>query len=375
MGKLTYLLRNERTLAKAHVIVDGTDVHASHPRGEHRLITFKTDNDKAALAKFQDVIKQHFHPRDGWVLEEKKPGLAVYPEFPKPPSEAEIAAAAAAQRQKSLGYVIEDKTMVLNLEKQRTVGDMEIALGHAAGILDLWALTKSDDGQSARALFLRLHEAAPKLRGLFLDCPWQTLTRSCATPLPGLPAYLDEHRTLERISVVGEVNLTKPLQQDALASLALCADPIDADTIGVALAQRKTPKLATLHLNMAVEGSADGDAVDALPSILNAPLETLTLEGLPNVEEMIAHVLAAKHVPSVVRLDGSCGDGDALVAAVNNWSDAAKGKLLLGSNVRDLLDDEASTQVEAKLGEEWFTSPFAPESQDPKVRELWSKLG
>src|SRR5688500_9948206 len=193
MGKLTYILRNDRTNAGAHVILDGTDVHASHPKGEHRLITFKNTDDKAALAKFQDVIKQHFHPRDGWVLDEKKPGTAVYPEFPKAPSPEEVAAAAAAQKLRSLGYVADDDIMVIDLKKQRTVSDLEIALDKARGIETLWALTTAfSDGGGALALFTRLHKAVPELRGLHLDCPWDTLTRASATSLRCIAQYLEE---------------------------------------------------------------------------------------------------------------------------------------------------------------------------------------
>jgi hypothetical protein len=389
MGKLTYILRNDRTNAGAHVILDGTDVHASHPKGEHRLITFKNVDDKAALAKFQDVIKQHFHPRDGWVLDDKKPGTAVYPEWPKQPSPEEVAAAAAAQKLRSLGYVADDDIMVIDLKKQRTVSDLEIALDKARGVETLWALTTAfSDGGGTQALFTRLHKAVPELSALFLDSPWDTLTRASATSLRGLAGYLEEKRDLVQLGATGEVRLVKPLVQTELTTLALCSDPIDALTMEQ-LAKRKTPKLATLHLRLCVEGEADPAAVSAVPSLLASRLSTFTVEGLPDVTDTITQLLAVSAsalkrspLPANVRLDGSCGDGDALVAAVNAWiergastlsTSTVPSKLELGEDVRSMLDDAALTIIDEKLGAA-YVSPFAPEAHDPRAKQLWSIL-
>lgn len=389
MGKLTYILRNDRTNAGAHVILDGSDVHASHPRGEHRLISFKNADDKAALAKFQDVIKQHFHPRDGWVLDEKKPGTALYPEWPVQPSPDEVAAAAAAQKLRSLGYVADTDIMVIDLKKQRTVSDLEIALDKARGIETLWALTTAfSDGAGTQALFTRLHEAVPKLRALHLDSPWDTLTRSASTSLRGLPGYLEQKKDLGELGATGEIRLVKPLVQIELTTLALCSDPIDAATMDH-LAKRRTPKLATLHLALAVEGEADPAAVKLVPSLLASRLSTLTVEGLPDVTETITELLAASAsalkrspLPASVRLDGSCADGAALVAAVATWIERGSSSLLtstvpskleLGDGVRGDLDDETLAVIEEKLGDP-YVSPFSPEAHDPRAKLLWSIL-
>jgi hypothetical protein len=389
MGKLTYILRNDRTNSGAHVILDGTDVHASHPRGEHRLISFKNTDDKAALAKFQDVIKQHFHPRDGWVLDEKKPGTAVYPEWPKQPSPEEVAAAAAMQKLRSLGYVADDDIMIIDLKKQRTVSDLEIALDKARGIQTLWALTTAfSDGGGTQALFTRLHEAVPELRALHLASPWDTLTRSAATSLRGLAGYLEQKKDLEELGATGEVRLTKPLVQASMTSLAVCSDPIDATTMDQ-LAKRRTPKLATLHLCLAVEAEPDAAAVALVPSLLASRLATLTVEGLPDVTDTITQLLAASAsalkrspLPANVRLDGSCGDGAALVAAVDKWieqgtsslsTSTVPSKLELGDVVRGDLDDATLAVIEEKLGEP-YVSPFAPEAYDERAKQLWSIL-
>lgn len=376
MGKLTYVLRNDRTLARAHVIVDGLDVHASHPKGEHKLISFKTESDKAALTKFQDVIKQHFHPREGWVLDAKKPGVAEYPEFPKPATDEEIAAAAAATRQRRLGYVLDGEMMVLDLKRQRSVGDLEIALERAVGVTDLWVLTTpaDNDGAGPRSLFTRLHAAAPKLRALMIDCPFEPLARAAATELPGLAGFLEQRKNLVRLAVTGEMRLTKPLLQESLTTLAVCAGPVDAVTMEQ-LARRRTPQLMTIELCVSVEGEADADAVAAVPSLLASTLDTLTVIGLPDVAATITQLLESKRpLPAQVELDGSCADGDALLAAVKLWQTRApKSRLEIGEHVRGLVDEAANAALEAAV-EDAFPSPFSPEAHDPRARALWATL-
>lgn len=389
MGKLTYILRNDRTAASAHVILDGTDVHASHPKGEHRLITFRNTDDKAALAKFQDVIKQHFHPRDGWVLDDKKPGTALYPEWPKQPSPEEVAAAAAAQKLRSLGYVADTDIMVIDLKRQRTVSDLEIALDKARGVETMWALTTAfSDGAGTQALFTRLHEAVPKLQALGVDSPWDTLTRSSATSLRGLAGYLEQKKDLSELRATGDLQLVKPLVQTEMTTLALCSDPISATTMEQ-LAKRRTPKMTGLHLRLAVEAEPDPAAVSAVPSLLASRLAELTVEGLPDVTETITQLLAASSsalkrspLPASVRLDGGCADGDALVAAVTAWiergtstlsTSTVPSKLELGDDVRGSLDEELLAVIEEKVGAT-FVSPFSPEAQDPRAKQLWTIL-
>jgi hypothetical protein len=389
VGKLTYILRNDRTNAGAHVILDGTDVHASHPKGEHRLITFRNSDDKAALAKFQDVIKQHFHPRDGWVLGDKKPGAAIYPEWPVPPSPEEVAAAAAAQKLRQLGYVADDDIMIIDLKKQRTVSDLEIALDKARGVQTLWALTTGfSDGAGTQALFTRLGAAVPLLQSLHLDCPWDLPARAALTSLRGVAGYLEAKRALATVTLTGEVRLSKPLAQDHLVTLAICSEPIDGATMD-ALAKRKTPRLTTLHLCLAVEGEADADAVKLVPSLLASRLETLTVEGLPDVTETITQLMAASAsalkrapLPAHVRLDGLCDDGAALKTAVTQWiergasslsTSSVPSQLELGVEARALLDEETLTFVDEKLGAP-YASPFSPDAYDPRAKQLWSIL-
>ena len=93
MGKLTYVIEQTRKISdtKYRVVLDGLVVHASHPEQADKLIRFESKDDKEALQTFQKVIQKYFHPRDGWTLREKKPGVAdLTPWGPPPPSKEEI---------------------------------------------------------------------------------------------------------------------------------------------------------------------------------------------------------------------------------------------------------------------------------------------
>jgi hypothetical protein len=375
MGKLTYLLTNDRNLRKAHVLIDGTDVHASHPRGEPRLVTFKTGSDKDALAKFQELIKTHFHPRDGWILAEKKPGVADYPEFPKPPTEEELAAAAAAVRARKLGYAQDGTYMVLDVSRQRTVGDLEIALERAGDTEQLWVITALDDedGASAHSVFSRLEAAAPKLRTLAVDCPWDTLTRSAGVPLPGLGAFLDKRRTLERLSVTGQAVWSRPLAMPQLTELSLCADPLDPEALA-RITPKSLPALKTLRLGLAVEDVADQEAIERVPSLPLAQLDTLTVTALPDVAAMMTRLLkSAKALPAHVELDGSVADGEVLLALVKRWQKETQASLALGEEARGDVDEDTDAALEEAIGSA-FSSPFAPDAQDPRAQALWKRI-
>src|SRR5581483_1394768 len=119
-----------------------------------------------------------------------------------------------------LGYAVDGDWMALDLSKQRTISDLEIALEHAGGVTVLWALTTGGDA-GLQALLTRLHAAIPTLRELFIDNPWEQLGRACKSDPRGLDAYLAQHKTLTRLQVTGVLSsLTRPIVQAGLTTLS-----------------------------------------------------------------------------------------------------------------------------------------------------------
>lgn len=380
MGKLTYVIEQTRKISdtKYRVVLDGLVVHASHPEQADKLIRFESKDDKEALQTFQKVIQKYFHPRDGWTLKEKKPGVAdLTPWGPPPPSKEEVESQKKNQRRRQLGWAAEDGIMVLDLKRQKTVNDLEIALdgGGANTIMSVLTSGEDDIGAGFSLLSGRLLEGAmPKLTEIHIDSPWETLTRSAQLPLSGLGLVFEKRRNFTVIGAVGDIDVTASFAQPKLTTLRLLSPELAPGAID-RIARMGAEDLKTLQLGLCVdgdtEGAADPAAEAALLKLPFAQYDELTVTGVTNVAALLEALLkAGRQLPKHTRIDGGNSDDARLIAALLAWKEKAPGTLSLGDALHVAAGPKVQPALEA-AAVETFVSPFDSQQRDPKMRELW----
>jgi len=377
VAKLTYIITlSQPPFTKARVVLDGTDVHASHPENTARLVRFPNDTAEAALATFQKVIRKYFHPAQGWILDAKKPGVAdLEPWGPPPPTKEEQAAIAAKARQRSLGWAMDKEVMVLALSRQRTTSDLEITLDQAKDATVLHVGTNVDDeaGVGLTALLTALEAgAAPNLDEISFDCPTEPLAKSAALRLGGLSRLLEKRQFL-RFAAVGTFHWPMKAAQHDLDTLRLLSPKLTADLIE-RIGRTVAPELRTLQVGLSVEQEADPDACAAVMKLPMAHLEELTLVGLNDVATTMMMLLGSGRVlPKTVRLDGRCDDDDALQAAISAWHARQSSTLCVGPTLLGAIEEETIAAL-GDAGITPFASPFEAGQRDARVRALWAQL-
>lgn len=378
MAKLTYIIElSQPPFTKVRVVLDGTDVHASHHQVHSRLVKWPHTSHDEAVATFQKVIRKYFHPSQGWMLKEKKPGVAdLEPWGPPPKSAAEVEAEAALRRQRDLGWMSNGEVMVIELKRQKTRRDLEITLERAGEARALHVLMNpaDEDGVGLTALLTEIElGAAPNLDEIAFDCPWEPESRASKLQLRGLGRLL-EKRQLTRFYGVGTFLWPARAVQPDLEVLQLGASLMDADLVE-RIAKTEAPSLRTLRLALSFEYDVSAEAVGALLRIKTSQLDELTVLGLPDVPMTMEMLLASGRVlPKAVHLDGVCDDDAALLEVVTAWQKKPSAPALsFGDKVYAALAEEAITSLsEARI--ERFESPFNPAHRDEAARALWAKL-
>ncbi|HEY1100621.1 MAG TPA: hypothetical protein VGF99_16900 [Myxococcota bacterium] len=379
MAKLTYIIElSQPPFTKVRVVLDGTDVHASHHAQPAKLVKFPNASHDEAVATFQKVIRKYFHPSQGWTLKDKLPGVAdLAPWGPPPKTQAELEAEANAERIRKLGYVFDDDTMVIALRRQKTKRDLEIAFEAAGAVSRLVVLTDQDDAEGS-VLTAMLGEldlgAAPKLDEIVFDQPFDTLAKAVQIPLRGL-SRLVEKRQLERFFAAGAFHWPMRAQQPHLETLSLATAQMQADIVE-RIARTDAPNLKNLHLALAVEQEAVPEACAAVLRIKLSQLEQLTLIGVPDVPTMLEILATSGRImPATLALDGSIDDGAALIEVVDAVMAKEKAPTLrFGEAVYGSIDEETITAL-SERGIEKFDSPFLPTARDERVRKLIAQLG
>lgn len=387
MGKLTYVVENSHSLRLARVVLDGTDVHASHPSDVHKLVRFENDTDKAALETFKKVVEKYFHPRDGWRLKEKRPGVADLTSWaPPPPSEEEKRAAeeekrAAAEigKRRIQGYAVDGDVMVLDLKRQARLADMEIAFEGAKHVTTLGIITA--DGDDERGAWrmpacagLLESGALPRLAHLTLDCPFEAAGTVAQWEQRGVALILQKLKTLETFSCVGQIDWPRIAALPALRIVRVLSDPLSAENVEN-IAATRAPLLDAVQLGLSFEQASDPLAEAALLRLLRPGLAHLSVEGLPDVGATLDAFLASKRaLPGELCVDGGVTDEDALIEALARVRKAApRTTLRTGEEVAGALSDDAAARLTA-LGVEAFDSRFTPEAADERLRALWNGL-
>ncbi len=377
MAKLTYIITlSQPPFTKARVVLDGNDVHASHPENTARLVRFPNDSGEAALATFQKVIRKYFHPAQGWILDEKKPGVAdLEPWGPPPPTKEEQAAAATKARQRSLGWAMDDGVMVLALSRQRTTSDLGIALEQAKDATALHVGTNIDDeaGVGLTALLTALEGgAASNLEEISFDCPSEPTVKAAALRLGGLARLLEKRQFL-RFTAVGTFHWPLKAAQHDLHTLRLLSPKLTADLVE-RIGRTVAPELRVLQIGLSVEQEADPEACASVMKLPMAQLEELTLVGLNDVATTMMQLLGSGRVlPKSVRLDGRCADDDALQGAISAWHSRQSSTLAVGPTLLGAVEEESITAF-GDAGIKPFASPFDAGQRDARVRGLWAQL-
>ena len=381
MGKLTYVIEQSRKFSdtRYRVVLDGNVVHASHPESADKLVRFENASEKEALATFQKVIQKYFHPRDGWTLKDKKPGVAdLTPWGPRPKSKEELETQAKNERRRQMGWAADGGLMVLELKRQKSVNDLEISLDAGAAATSLTILTSSDDeaGAGMSALCSLLVEGAmPKISEVHVECPWVPLARATTIRLTGFAALLEKRRAFRVIGALGDFDLSAAFTQPALTTLRLFPRQLKGGSIE-RIGRMGAEDLRVLQLGLADDAGTDVAAEAAVFKLPFVHLDELSVCGVVDVAATIQRFVAAgRQLPKHVRLDGGGKDDAALRAALAAWTakTGSASQLSLGENVLRTIDDKTREALEtASVGT--FASPFEPQQRDEKVRELWQVL-
>jgi hypothetical protein len=158
----------------------------------------------------------------------------------------------------------------------------------------------------------------PAVKAFVFDNPSVTQTRQQNHSLGDLAAVLTSCPGLERLFATGALQLSAT-KHTALKKLWLLGSPL-GEPLWQGLAGCSLDALKTLALSVTSDDPAEGDPIAALGS-LNAPrLRHLTLSGLDNAAESLAHLVTLPLCKTLegLQLEGTCDEDELLAVLKQN---------------------------------------------------------
>lgn len=320
------------SLKKQRLILDERTLYVQRGDTFEKVIF---GNDKEAAVAFNEAMKAHYNPRDGWTITKKEMGVAV------PPSDNQIigfqmqqqlstkatpnstakGAPSKAPKAKAPSPKAAKPRIDIHKTFVHTSGDHLIVNVDKAGAVDtrhalaapaVVELCLYGNDSTANALMVLKRKPLPLLSTLVIDCFDKPLALQAGCDVGDLGAVIAAHPTLKRVYVVGDARFEAPIEHVALQRLSLAANPL-------ALAGLKSSRFAalrSLELVLSTDAVVGDDVLDDVLALIgNCPvLDTVSLAGRFSALAFVQRLQG--RVPSRLQLLGAVDDEAAFVAAV-----------------------------------------------------------
>ncbi len=342
------------SLKKQRLILDERTLYVQRGDTFEKVIF---GNDKEAAVAFNEAMKVHYNPVDGWTITKKEMGIAVPPSDnqiigfqmqqqltskatpnsgPKgaPPKGAKAKAPSpkTAKPRVDLSKIFVHASgdhLIVNVDKAGAVDTRHALAAPAVVELCLYA-----NDNTTTALMVLKRKPLPVLSTLVIDCFDRPLGLQVGCDVGDLGAVIAAHPSLKRVYVVGDARFDNAIEHIGLQRLSLAANPLVLD----GLKSSRFLALRSLELVLSTEATVADDVLDGVIALIgNCPvLDTVSLAGRFSSLHVVQRLSAdGVRVPARLQLLGAVDDEAALVAAVSALTKASPLKALSVAGVSE----------------------------------------